>query len=890
MSSRRNREAAQGRRFSGLFSLILLLPAVALAASEAAKSSPSAQPRRITALNEGWRFLPADAPAGVVAGSFDDSGWQRVSVPHTWNRLGEYQTIRSAATENRQGLGWYRLKFDAPAAVAGQRTFVQFDGIGNLAEVWLNGAKVGAHAGAFSRFRFDVTDVVKPGQPNVLVVKADNSKREPGSSTQDVIPLSGDFFIYGGIYRDVSLITTPPVHIDLLDSGGPGVYAQAMQIDDAQATVTVRTRVRNDGRAAQRVTLNIRVRDAEGREVVSHSQKARVGGAATQEFPSSLVLPRPHRWNGRADPYLYTFTVDVLDGKTLLDSVTEPLGIRAVRIDANEGFFLNGKHLPLHGVSRHQDREGQGWALSPANHEEDMALIAEMGANTVRFAHYQHAPYWFDLADRYGMIVWAEIPFVNQVSLSEQTASSALVANARQQLVELIRQNYNHPSVVTWSVGNEVDLRPPVRGAPGKPLALLKNLDALARTEDPERPTVFADCCETSPPRPDAEVLAGTTDLIGYNRYAGWYYSRVAQIGPSLDQFHARHPTVPLSVSEYGAGGAFTQHSDDPLSGAVDAWGRPHPEEYQSYFHEEAWHQIEARPFVWAAWLWNMFDFAADQREEGEAIDLNDKGVVSYDRKRRKDAFYFYKAAWSAEPVVYITGRRYSDRAYPVIDVRVYSNAKSVSLAQNGRSLGAMECPGRVCVWRNVKLTAGANAFVATSDFAGRAVTDSVSLNGPDVTRGLRVDAGDLSGHRTPDGGLMGSDHFVSGGEAKLLNFGSPRDRRGEPKAVSGALDAAVHNAYREGDFGYELPLPNGKWSVTLDFMEPDALLAATRTFNVTANGRKQLTAWSPAKAAGGALKATQVRFPVSVHDGVLQLRFEPGAGPAIVSAITVTP
>jgi beta-galactosidase len=847
--------------------------------------------RRIIPLNSDWRFLPGPAPAAVTAASFDDRAWQSITVPHTWNRLGEYQTTRSPATDNRQGLGWYRLRF-TPALARGERAFLQFDGVGNLAEVWLNGRKIGEHAGAFSRFRFDVTDALQAGRSNLLVVKADNSKPAPGSSTQHVIPLSGDFFIYGGLYRDVSLIATRAIHIDLMDAGGPGVYAHATQITEQQATVLVRARLRNDARSTAQVVMDVRIRDAEGRVVATQSQKVRPAPTATTEFPAQVALPRPHLWNGRADPYLYTFSVELRDGATVLDAVTEPLGIRAFRIDANQGFFLNGQHLPLQGVSRHQDRAGKGWALEPADHDEDMALIAELGANTVRFAHYQHAPRWFELADRYGMIVWAEIPFVNQAYLSGDGPTAELVANARQQLTELIRQNYNHPSVVTWSVGNEVDLRPPTRGVPGKSLGLLENLNALSREEDPHRPTVFADCCESQPgpPRGDVEILAGATDLIGYNRYSGWYYGKASDLGPTLDLFHARHPRLPLSVSEYGAGGAFTQHSDNATGGALDPWGRPHPEEYQAWYHEESWRQIRTRPYIWASWVWNMFDFAADLREEGEAIDLNDKGLVSYDRKRRKDAFYFYKAQWSADPLVHITGRRYAHRAYPLTDVRVYSNARSVSLTQNGNALGNSECPERVCVWRNVKLSAGTNTFIASADFGGRVVSDSVTWTAPDAARGLRIDAGDLGGHLAADGTPIGSDHFFSGGEAKLLNPGVPPDRRGDRKVVTGATDVALHSAYREGAFVYDLPLPNGQWHVTLEFAEPDTALAETRSFNVVVNGRTQLDSWSPAKAAGGTLKATQVRFRARVSDGWLRLRFEPRAGPAVLSALFVEP
>jgi beta-galactosidase len=832
-------------------------------------------------------------------------------------------------------VGYYRRHFIAPANLKGRREYLQFDAVGNIADVWVNGAHIGTHKGAFSRFRFDITAALKPGADNVIVVKADNSKPALGSSTQDVIPLGGDFFIFGGIYRGVSLIDAADVGIDLLDHGGPGVYARAtaigeqpitltarpperahnaLVVDGKKATISVVTRLRNASGTPRKLTALVTVKGTIWHACGSTADTIVEMDCGTNTLPrmsawttkSGLVLAAKstgetiasvdvqdaHLWDGRADPYMYTVTVDVLDGKRVIDSVSQPLGIRSYKIDANEGFFLNGQHIDLHGASRHQDRPVKGWALSPADHAEDIALMADMGANTIRMAHYEHAQEWYDLADKAGMAVWAEIPFVNAASWGDDEGTPALHANAREQLTELIRQNYNHPSVMLWSVGNEVDIGAAFgRGKPARSRALLAELNTLAHHEDPSRLTTFADCCEETNPLPGrqkGEMLAGTTDVMGYNRYYGWYYDAPAKMGEMMDHFHALHPTVPMSVSEYGAGGGLTQHSDNVLAAPINPFGRPHPEEYQNYYHEENWKQLKSRPYIFANWVWNMFDFSSDLRQEGDAIDLNDKGMVSYDRKTKKDAFYFYRANWSDAPTLHITGSRYADRAYAVNDIKVYSNANTAELALNGASLGSQPCPDRICVWRGAMLRAGANQLVASATIKGQAVTDVIALNGPDFTKGVRIDVGDMGAHVTADGRHFGSDTFVTGGEVKALNAsGFGRDRNAPRKVVAGTADPEIFEGWRQGAFSYAIPMPNGNWIVTLHSFEPDAAQASTRAFSVSANGKPVLTNFNPAKAADGAMKAVTRRLPVAVTGSALQLSF---SGAAVIAAIEIVP
>ena len=847
-------------------------------------------------LSHGWRFRFGDEPTSVTQAGFDDRDWEQVSVPHSWNHIGAYALTRGAETDNRQGVGWYRLWVDAPRAKPGERQYLDFAAVGKLAEVWVNGRHVGTHKGAFARFRLDVTDAWKPGQRNLVVVSADNSKVEPGSSTSEVIPLSGDFFVHGGIYREVSLIQLPAASIDPLDFGGPGVYSHATTITPDSAAVEIRTKLRNAGATPRSLTLATEIRDARGKIVARTVQPVTlVPGASEQR--AALDIARPHRWDGRDNPYLYSVTSILSEGKAQLDRVTQPLGLRTFRFDANAGFFLNDRHVKLRGVSRHQDALGSGWALTPEQHAKDMALIEELGANTIRQAHYQHADAWSDLADKAGMAVWAELPYVTTPSVSGGKGSDALWANAEQQLREQIRQNYNHPSILMWSVGNEVDSAKGFgqKGAPPQPLALLQHLNAIAKEEDPDRPTTFADCCEgLGLIQTAGEKLAGTADLIGYNRYYGWYYPNPLQaradLGDTLDKFHRDHPALPMSLSEYGAGGAISQHSDDVLNGFVNFVGRPHPEEYQTWVHEQTWPSIAKRDFVFASWVWAMFDFSSDLRDEGDSIDLNDKGLVTADRKERKDAFWFYKVAWSDTPALHFAGKRYVDRAYPVMDVKAYSTAPSATLTINGQSIGPAACTDFVCEWKNVVLHPGHNAAVVTATANGKTLRDTTIWNGPDIERnGLRINTGSLAGLELGSR-HFGSDTFVKGGKPVVLNLVGFGGRSMAPIRQVQAADPALFDYWRDGDaYAYDIPLPNGRWTVTLHLFEPRKTSSPDQALTVKANGQAVIQGINILKEAGAPLKELVRSFPVIVADGRLILDFSSVSGNAALAGIEIS-
>lgn len=904
---------------------LMILPAASMLALAVAGPSLAADkappPREVTSLADGWRFHFGDEGEAPAQSGFDDSQWQKVSVPHSWNRVGNYGPVRSADADNRQGLGWYRLAVDAPAAKKGQHQYLDFAAVSKVADVWVNGQHIGQHRGAFGRFRYDVTAQWKPGQANLIAVRADNSKPEPGKPTGETIPLAGDFFVHGGIYRPVTLITAGETGIDLLDHGGPGVYVRTVKVqpkfyeiaehntkgttveNHMQATLVVQVRLRNAAKKARKLTATAEIvwKDCPTcAEVVLASQRGEkvklpAGGTAATSIP--LVWDDASIWDGAANPELGTVRITVRKGGKIVDQTSQTFGVRSTYFDPAKGFFLNGRHLDLHGVSRHQDRAGKGWALSDADATEDMAIARELGANTIRMAHYQHADAWADEADRAGMIAWAELPYVTTPDLTGGKGSDELWANAEEQLRELIRQNYNHPSIAMWSVGNEVDIAKAFGNVAAKPLPLLQHLAAVAKSEDPYRPTTFADCCEDRG-LAWADVdsqLAGVTDLIGYNRYYGWYMpdplEAKAQVGAELDRLHAKHPGLPMSISEWGAGAGISQHSDNIAAGFVNYMGRPQPEEFQTFIVQQNWQAMRSRKYLFATWLWNLFDFASDLRGEGDSFDINTKGLVTYDRKQRKDAFWYLKSQWNPAPMIWLSGKRHAVRAYPAMDVTAFTNAAKATLTWNGAKLPEVDCPDGICTWPGLALKPGENsAEVSATAKDGSAITDSATWQGPDVAKGLFVEAGDIAGH-TVDGTLFGSDNFVTGGKAVVLNMGGFGARRSPPRKVE-AAHPEFYDFWREGEaFSYALPVPDGKWTVTLHTFQPDASLAPTATMSVVANGKKALAPFNIAALAGGLLKGLDRRFDVDVKGGLLKLDFAgQGGGKAIVAALEVKP
>ncbi|HEY0711280.1 MAG TPA: glycoside hydrolase family 2 TIM barrel-domain containing protein, partial [Polyangia bacterium] len=517
-----------------------------------------------------------------------------------------------------------------------------------------------------------------------------------------------------GIYRGVHLLATPVLAISPLDFGSSGVYVKQTNVSAQSADLAVTVKLANAEAAPVNAKVKATVIDAAGQPVLSLDAATSVPGNGGVDAIASGKLSNPRLWNGLRDPYLYSVRVDLHDAGGVLDTVTVPLGVRWFSLDANRGFFLNGEYLDLKGVNKHQDQKDKGWAISESDTEADFAIIKEIGATAVRLAHYQHAQHTYDLTDRTGYITWAENPVINRINDTPEFAASA-----EQQLIELIRQNYNHPSIAFWSVGNEVLLRP----GPD-PNALIKHLSDVAAREDATRLVAYAANGKGTQP------VNWHGQAHGFNEYQGWYGGKVADFGTWADWIHREHPNDPVAVTEYGAGANVLQHTADPASHDTGKNHTPleHTEEYQAYYHEKYWAMMNARPFLWGKFIWNLFDFASDGRTEGDLPGLNDKGLVTFDRKIKKDAFYWYKANWSAEPFVHVTSRRFTTLPKATRTIRVYSNAPSVELKLNGKSLGSKTATDRIFVWPDVTWAAGANKVEVSAVVDGKTVTDEVTF------------------------------------------------------------------------------------------------------------------------------------------------------------------
>lgn len=876
------------------------LIALAIAVVSPAAAAPGS-PRELMPLAEGWRFLESDSPDGqAVAASV--SAWQTVTVPHSWNRVGYYLTGKGGAhspgTVNKyQGRAWYRKSFDVPGNLKGRRAWLEFDAASRIADIWVNGRFVGSHRGGFSRFRIDVTSAVRSGAANLLAVRVDNSKPALGGTTADVLPLAGDFFVHGGLYRPVRFIMTSDLHIDMMDSGGPGIRTRTAKIGGGSATVAAEIRVTNDRAAGTSALIVARIFDASGAEVGQAKSLVKLAKGETRSAELTIPIARPRLWQGTADPYLYRLVVDIEDPRGLVtDAIEQPVGIRQMAFDANRGFLLNGRAYQLRGVGYHQDRDGKGWAASRADIEADISILREMGANSIRLTHYQHGQDIHDIADREGIILWDEIPLVSVWTIGDSLQPSPeLRANARQQLRELIRQNQNHPSVAIWGIANEVDFGNslPVFVAGRKdgkiadPIPLLEELNELAKSTDPSRPTSLATCCEGRLFADDVVVpeVSRVADLGGANRYFGWYFGKPDDLGPHLDGLRDKRPGQPLAVTEYGAGAATSIHTDNVLGGPIDSRGRAQPEEYSNYIHETALSQIRSRPYLYATWLWNMFDFATTIRAEGDAQDINTKGLVTYDRSIKKDVFYFYKANWSGNPTVHIVGRRHNLRAYATTDVKVYSNAAATELFLNGKSHGVLSgCPQNICIWNAVALSGGDNAIRAVGKFPDSTATDSVEWELPaQALERVAIDSGSIiarQAHWSP----VGSDNFFLGGEARSLDVPADYGKPAQPAAIVGSPARDALASYREGDFAYRIPMRAGRYLVRLWFTLAGDV--REKQFDVLVGGRKILG--GIARQDRGKEAVALSRDAIVKSSGLIEIKFRSKRDKAAISLIEI--
>lgn len=584
--------------------------------------------RTVTCINDNWMFRKEDSEICV-------------NLPHTWNA----QDGQTGPAMYWRGECLYTKKFPKPVLKPGQEVRIEFRGVNSSARVMINGQCAGTHDGGYSTFRVNITDALQ--DENVLEVYVDNSPNDR------VYPQRADFTFYGGIYRDVYMIITDPVHFDLDYYGGSGLMVTpVLHGDDADICIKAFM-----SKGAEKAVVS--VAGVGETELVLSEENGKVTGTGT------LTIPHVHRWDGLADPYLYTAEASVYAAGEITDTVSTRFGCREYAFDPQKGFFLNGRSYPLRGVSRHQDRLGVGNALTRAMHEEDMDLILSVGANSVRLAHYQHDQYFYDLCDEKGLVAWAEIPYitVHMDGGRENTIS---------QMKELIVQNYNHAAIICWALSNEITLN-------GVTEDLMENhriLNDLVHTMDPSRVSAMANLflLETDSP------LVQLPDIRGYNLYYGWYVGEMEDNDKWFDDFHAKYPNTVIGLTEYGADSSIALQSPKPVKGDFT-------ESYQALYHEHMLEMIAARPYIWGTYCWNMFEFAAAGRDEAGDPGKNHKGLVTFDRKQKKDAYYIYKAWWSDEKFIHLCGRRYHDRIEENTEIKVYTNLSEVSLYVDGKLL-----------------------------------------------------------------------------------------------------------------------------------------------------------------------------------------------------------
>ena len=624
--------------------------------------------RSTTKLMENWQFTGPDGKTAAV------------TLPHTWNNIDG----QDGGNDYWRGTCTYKTQFAAPAFdAATQQVWLQFEGVNASADVTLNGQPVIHHDGGYSTFRADITALL--AENNDLVVAVDNRKNDR------VYPQKADFTFYGGIYRDVTLLVVNKNHIAMNYLGGCGVQITPT-VSGSKADIAVKSWVEGEGE------IEFSILDAAGAEVLTG------GGTDT-----TVTLEHPHLWDGVRDPYLYTCAVRLVLNGEVQDEVRQRFGVRSFSVDPKKGFFLNGRAYPLHGVSRHQDRKGLGNAITREMHEEDMQLIKELGANTIRLAHYQHDQYFYDLCDEAGMVVWAEIPYISEHMNNGRE-------NTISQMKELIVQNYNHPCIVCWGVSNEITISTKDKRD------MLDNhrvLNDLCHEMDKTRLTTLACYAMCGPFNPVAHI----TDLVSWNLYLGWYVPGLFLNDLWMDFFHLCYPNRALGFSEYGAEGMPNLHSAHPHRG-------DHTEEYQAIYHEYMLRCFDRHKWLWATHVWNMYDFAADARDQGGEPGMNHKGLVTFDRKTKKDSFYIYKAWWSDEPFVHICSKRFTDRTQSEIEVKVYSNQKNVSLYVNGAKLDEQE--GEHIFKFRVKLNGETKIQAVAGDCIDEAVFRKVETPNPD--------------------------------------------------------------------------------------------------------------------------------------------------------------
>lgn len=816
-------------------------------------------------INDGWQFAGSDVKGGANS-EIDTSGWQKVDLPHTWN-------IADTLDDEpgyRRGVSWYRKELRLAPGLNGKRLFLYFEGVNQTADVFVNGNPAGSHIGGYTAFVFDITGLVKFGEPNTIAVRVDNSL------VNDIPPLDADFNMHGGIYRDVWIVAANDAHLKVTDMASSGLVIRTPAVSDSAATVSISGSVVNASGTSRRLEAVSSVIDAQGR--VAESATARINVPANGEANFAhreIRINRPRLWSPD-EPYLYNVRTVIRENGKDVDQVTEPLGLRWFRFDPEEGFFLNGKPLKLRGTNRHQDRKGMGNAVPDELHVRDLEIIKETGFNFVRLAHYPQDPSVLAAADRLGLMLWEEIPVVNLVHISEE-----FNRNSESMLREMIRQHRNHPSIILWGYMNEIFLRAPKNDAQIKATVdLARRLEKIVREEDPGRLTAIAFDRGGSDDIYHTSGLSQLTHVVGWNLYFGWYYETFDDLGKFLDNQHRRFPDRPLFISEYGANADRRVHSLSPRR--FDS-----TTEWQRMYHESYLRQMNERKFISGGAVWNNFDFSSEFR--GETIPhINQKGLFTYDRKP-KDVSYFYKASFSRAPVLHIAVRDWPVRSgQSRQSVEVYTNLDETELFLNDVSLGKKSGGAlRMITWV-VNFRPGMNSITARGVRGGVSITDAAEVRwiDPAVMTDVAVNAGSNAEYIHETGSFWHSDQSYRAGGWGYFGEGSKSAEN--LRNIFGTEQDAVAQTAREGTFGYRFDVADGEYEIELWFAELKNAKPGERVFDILINGGKVMAGLDLAKEAAP-FTLIERKFRVSARNkGGIRIELQPVKGEPMVNGLRV--
>ena len=853
-------------------SLVLHVAVVlGLSAGVACGASDPPERTRVT-INDTWRYAPGNMPSAAEV-DFDDGTWERVDLPHTWNAEDAFDKTPGY----RRGTGWYRKHLSSVDVAPGRRHFVYFEGANQVADVFMNGVHVGRHVGGYTAFVVDVTDELNPDGPNVLAVRVDNA-HDP-----DIPPLDADFTFYGGIYRDVWYLSTDEVHIDVMDHAAPGIFVDTPEALDSGASVRVRGAVVNESSSNRTVTVRSEILD-NGEQVAGLEFELEIAAGTREPFEvTTPEIPDLKLWSPDS-PYLYSVRTDVFEGDRLVDRVTVPLGIRWMTADGHDGFTLNGKPLRLSGTNRHQDFPGFGNAVPNWVHRKDVSIIKDTGFNFLRLAHYPQDPVVLEETDRQGLVVWEEIPIVNMITMSD-----AFDENSESMLVEMIRQHYNHPSILMWGFMNEVMLRVPKPVPAGyydRLLELAERLESVVKSEDASRATVMA---QSVGEVYNGKGLSDVTDILGMNLYFGWYYGTLDSLGAFLDRVHAEHPDRPLIISEYGAGSDERVHTTSPRAFDFSS-------EHAQDFHLASFRIIRDRPYLVGSAVWNQFDFGSEGRQDTKNA-INQKGLYFFNRTP-KDVAYYYQAALLDKPVLHIAdewSRRAGSRPEDALQsIRVYTNAPRAEIwvNTNDNPQGSHAADNHLATWR-VKLKDGPNLVKAAAYGGAKLAVDNTTilyddrsaLFGSDARSGqvLAVNAG---GHYQ----YVGSDDLVWEAD-RAYTPGNWGFSGGAPRLVhhriQGTDDDPIFQAARDGVNDYRFDVADGNYEVEILLCETRDDPENRGAFMVSVNGSVVWTDLDLADSVGLYSTTRRTIDVVATGGKGIEVTFEP-AGSSTVSGILI--